>query len=155
VTGALAIVAGVSPWLIPFLYSEAFTDSIVPFRILLPGAVALAGWNVLDSQLKGLGKTGWSAVTATAAVITNLGLSILWIPPYGLVGAAYASSLSGVVAFLVAFAAYCRLSHNDWTILLPHRSDFTMYGRLVTRSAIGLSRILRQASRMAGSSPTS
>ena len=144
VISASAVVALASPWLIPWLYSETFAGSVTPLRILLPGAVALAGWNVLDSQFKGLGKTSWSGLTNAAGVASNLGLSILWIPSYGLAGAAYAWSVSWLLAFLVAFGAYSRQSHSTWAVLLPRWSDFAMYARLVSRPLTALSRVFRQ-----------
>jgi len=43
---------------------------------------------------------------------------VLWIPRYGIVGAAWASTASYTVSFLTALFFYCRLSGNRWTVVL-------------------------------------
>lgn len=133
---AAAVLALVSPWLIPAIYSDAFADSVRPFQILLLGAVALIGWSILESDFKGRGKPIWSTVTTALSVVVNIGLNVLWIPRYGITGAAYASAVSYVMALFIALIVYCRLSGNSLIdVLVPRRSDLELYRRLVLRLA--------------------
>ncbi|MBC7109287.1 MAG: polysaccharide biosynthesis C-terminal domain-containing protein, partial [Methanomassiliicoccales archaeon] len=67
-----------------------------------------------------------------AAVATNIALNLLWIPRYGIVGAAWASTVSYTVSFLGALFFYCRLSGNRWTkVILPQRGDWALYWKTV------------------------
>jgi len=141
-----AVLALASPWLIITVYSDAFADSVCPFRILLFGTVALSGWSILESDFKGRGKPIWSTVTTAVSVVMNIGLNVLWIPKHGIIGAAYASSVSYTVALLIALIAYCRLSGNHLTdILVPRRSDLEMYRQLTLRLAAAFARYWREA----------
>jgi O-antigen/teichoic acid export membrane protein len=150
---AAAVLALVSPWLIPAIYSGAFADSVRPFQMLLLGAIALTGWSILESDFNGRGKPIWSTVTSALSVVINIGLNVLWIPRYGITGAAYASAVSYVMALLIALIVYCRLSGNGLIdVLVPRRSDLELYRQLVWRLAGPLALILhgevfRRASR--------
>ncbi|MEM3658493.1 MAG: polysaccharide biosynthesis C-terminal domain-containing protein [Candidatus Hadarchaeum sp.] len=70
------------------------------------------------------------AVWGVAAVGVNslVALNILWIPKFGIAGAAWASTVSYTISFLGSLFFYCRLSGNRWMkVLLPQRSDWAVY----------------------------
>jgi len=63
-------------------------------------------------------------------VATNVILNILWIPRYGIAGAAWASTGSYTLAFLTQLFLYTRLSGNPWTkVVLSQRGDWVLYWR--------------------------
>lgn len=131
---AAAVLALVGPWLITTLYSDAFAGSVRPFQILLLGSIAFSGWSILDSDFKGRGRPIWSTATTALAMGVNLGLNMLWIPRYGITGAAHASAISYIMAFLIGLAVYCRVSGNSLTnVLVPRRSDLELYKQLTFR----------------------
>jgi len=69
-------------------------------------------------------------------VATNVILNILWIPRYGIAGAAWASMCSYNTGSILQLFLYTRLSGNSWTkILLPQRGDLALYWR--TGRALG------------------
>lgn len=126
-----------SPWFITTIYSDAFLGSVRPFQILLLGSIALCGWSILESDLKGRGKPIWGTVATAFSVVINIGLNMLWIPKYGIIGAAYASAFSYGGALLIVLIAYCRFSGNSLNdVLLPRRSDFLLYRKLIIRLMI-------------------
>jgi O-antigen/teichoic acid export membrane protein len=81
-------------WLAIRIVLPAFDGSLLPFLILLPGAVALGLSKVLSGYISGLGRPGPVSVIAASALGVNLILNLVLIPPLGIVGAALASMTS-------------------------------------------------------------
>ncbi|MBC7220188.1 flippase [Candidatus Bipolaricaulota bacterium] len=127
--GALAL-ALLSRWIVLLLYSEAFLPAVGALQALLVGIVALSAGRVLSNDIAGRGRPGLNIYTGVAAVATNVILNIIWIPRYGIAGAAWASTASYTLSFLGALFFYCRLSGNRWTeVVLPQRGDWKLYQR--------------------------
>lgn len=120
--------SAIGHWLIIFLYSDAFLDSVKPFRILLVGSVALGGWKILENDLKGRGKPILNSYITGFSVCLNLALNIFLIPKFGILGAAWATSISYVTVLLVALIIYCRVSKNRFVdVIFIKISDIVYY----------------------------
>lgn len=99
---ALAIgVAVVFPIVLP-----AFSASLAPAVILLPGIVGLSASKVLSGYLSGIGRPGPISAIATASLLVNLIANLLLIPMIGINGAAAASlvsyALNGVAMVIIS-----------------------------------------------------
>jgi O-antigen/teichoic acid export membrane protein len=100
----------VSPWLVEGLFGGEFSGALKPLLWLLLGTVALAGSKILASYILSRGQPLTnSAITITALVVTLVADFVL-IPPFGLTGAAIASSLAYATHLGLSLAAYGRLS---------------------------------------------
>ena len=120
----------VSPWIVGLLYSSAFLPAVRPLQILLPGIVTLSVGRVLANDIAGRGRVMLNNYAGLVTVVTNVLLNILWIPRYGIAGAALASTVSYTLAFLTQLFLYTRLSGNRWTVVvLPQRGDWALYRR--------------------------
>jgi len=127
--GAL-VLALLARWIVLLLYSEAFLPAVGALQALLVGIVALSAGRVLANDIAGRGFPGLNIYTGLAAVATNVVLNLLWIPRYGIVGAAWASTVSYTVSFFSNLFFYCRLSRNSWSeVVLPQRGDWALYLR--------------------------
>lgn len=127
VLGAL-VLGLLSHRVVLLLYGEAFLPAVTALQILLGGVVTLSAGRVLGSDIAGRGKPIDNAYRAFAAAATNIALNVLWIPRFGIIGAAWASTVSYTISFLIALFLYCRLSGNRWTkVLLPQRGDWALY----------------------------
>lgn len=82
-------VAVVFPVVLP-----AFSASLEPAVILLPGIVGLSASKVLSGYLSGIGRPGPISAIASASLLVNLAANLLLIPTIGINGAAAASLLS-------------------------------------------------------------
>lgn len=119
-----------SQWIIVLLFSESYLPAVRALQILLLGIVTTSGSIALGNDLAGRGKPILNAYANGIAVLVNLGLNIIWIPRFGIEGAAWATSVSYSVAFAVKVLLYCRLSGNSWTkVLVPQRGDWALYWR--------------------------
>ena len=90
----VAVVAAVGPALILLGFGTSFRPALVPFFILLPGIWMLGCANICGSVLSGKKKPGAASVLAGVAALATLVLDLALIPPFGVVGAAIASTLA-------------------------------------------------------------
>ena len=121
-----------SHWLVVLLYSETFLESIQPFRILLIGAVAVCGYSILANDLMARGRPMLVSYISGVSLVLNIILNIIWIPKWGIMGAAWATAVSYSVMFIITVFVYGRISGNEIKdIILPQKSDFQYYKNLL------------------------
>lgn len=138
--GAVALFA-LSQWLVGLLYSNAFLPAVAPLRALLPGIVTFSVARVLANDLAGRGRIMLNNYAGVVTVTSNVVLNLLWVPRFGIVGAAWASTVSYTATFLIQVVMYCRLSGNAWTkVLIPQREDMAVYLQAARSLCSGLSR---------------
>ena len=114
--------------LIILLYSRQYLPAVEPLRVLLPGIVALSASRLIANDIAARGKPVLNTYTALGTLIVNIILNVLWIPTYGIMGAAGASSLSYMMALIAHLEIYRRLSGNNWRIILiPRWEDFNLF----------------------------
>ena len=118
----------VSRRLVVLLYSEQYLPAVLPLQILLPGIVALSVSRVISNDIAGRGRPLLNTYTALGALAVNILLNLLWIPRWGIAGAAAASTVSYLCAFIVRLLLYRRLSGNRWTsVIFTRRRDWGLY----------------------------
>jgi O-antigen/teichoic acid export membrane protein len=119
-------------WLIVLLYSETFLGSIQPFRILLIGAVAVSGHSVLVYFLMATGRPMLVSYITGISLILNIILNVIWIPHWGIIGAAWATTVSYSAMFMISLFVYSKISGNAMKdTVIPQKSDFQNYANLV------------------------
>jgi len=99
-------------WLIILLYSNAYSQSIRPFQILLIGIVALSGFRILENDLKGRGKPILNTYVIALSLVLNIILNVVWIPKFGISGASWAATTSYTLALFISLIIYCKISGN-------------------------------------------
>jgi O-antigen/teichoic acid export membrane protein len=129
VTAAASVGAAVTaPFIIPAVFGTAFDDAVEPFLWLLPGTVALAGTKVLAAYVFSRGRPMINAWIAFATLLVTVIAAVALIPPFGVPGAAVASSLAYGVSLSLTALAYARLSRGSaLEALLPRPSDASLY----------------------------
>ncbi len=88
-------------------------SAIYVFVILLAGIFAVSAFTPFDSLFIQSGFPGLQSILAAAVILTNVMLNFLLIPKYGVVGAAYATSISyllGGVYLVVLAKKYLNVS---------------------------------------------
>jgi O-antigen/teichoic acid export membrane protein len=112
----LAGLAGyiVGPTIILLLLREPFAGCINPFLFLLPGVVIFSLTNVLATYITAAGKPGYNASIAFISFLFTVLFDILFIPRYGMSGAAYASGISYTVSSIMTVVVFWRVS--DMTV---------------------------------------
>lgn len=123
VIGSIAIVY-LAPILVPMIFGKDFSGSIEVVKAIIPGIVAFVVFRILESNLAGLGKP-WLAVYALLpSLLINVGLNLLLIPKFGILGSAWATNVSYIVAtiiYLIIYVKFTKISFGH--LLIPKRSD--------------------------------
>jgi len=77
---------------IGLLYPRSYTVAVVPLQLLSVGLFTEVVFGLNSASLNALNRTTANAVMTGLAFITNIGLNIVLIPPYGIAGAAAATA---------------------------------------------------------------
>jgi O-antigen/teichoic acid export membrane protein len=109
----------VGPDVVTILASEKYADSgkLVPIIAL---GVMLGSVNfLLYTGLLLHEKTVVVTILNTMAAMVNIVLNVLWIPRYGIIGAAYATALTYIMLNVVTYRVSSRYFkiHIDWSLL--------------------------------------
>lgn len=97
-----------SKFIIVLMYGEAFSGSIMVLNTLLPGVLLLTIFKVINMDLSGKGKPWVSLKAMIPALLINVVLNIVFIPKYGAVGAALASTISYSIAAILFIFFYSK-----------------------------------------------
>ena len=134
--GAL-VAALVGPWLLPILFGSAFQAAVVPFLLLLPGALGFVFMSIFSSGLIGSAAPGRSSLGAIVALPVGVALDFLLIPRYGASGAAAAASAALIAGGATALIAYRSRHAFALRAVIPGRADalaiFTSIRRVLTK----------------------
>jgi O-antigen/teichoic acid export membrane protein len=139
---AIAANAVFSTIVIWWAYGPAYHAAIVPMLVLLPGMWFLGTATVVTNDLRGRGRPGTASLLAGIAVCVTVVLDLLLIPPFGVVGAAFASLAAYTVLGTVGLVLLARTVGVPVRALLPHRDDVSSYRGV----AVSLLRRVRPAS---------
>lgn len=114
-------------------YGDAFMPSVIPLWILLPGIVMYGISRMAAADLFGRGKPIISTIASIASLVVNVGLNLLFIPKWGIAGAALASTISYSVAGLIILFVFIRLSGNSLrnTVIIT-KEDFVNLGDIAS-----------------------
>jgi O-antigen/teichoic acid export membrane protein len=74
---------------------------VIPLWILLPGALCMAVQSILGNDLAGRDYPMAIVWIWTALLITNVALNLIWIPRYGIAGAAASSTVAYVLSLFL------------------------------------------------------
>ena len=133
ITAAIILYA-MSDRLVAIFYSDRYLPAVRPLQILLPGIIALSVYRVIANDIAARGRPILNTYTALGALSVNIVLNLIWIPAYGISGAAAASTVSYGSVLIVGLILYRRISGNSWTsMLIPRREDWGRYRRALIR----------------------
>lgn len=117
----MAILAVLSPWLLPVFFGHAFSRAAALVWVLAPGGVFLASSQVAGDLLRGRGQPLMIAIAQGVGAVLTVSLLLLLLPVLGVQGAAVASSTAYLATFLVLVLALRRPSAR-------RRTDSTVPG---------------------------
>ena len=122
-----------------------FVDCLPAFFVLLPAVVSLSLAKIMISYMAGRGRAGMVSVANVVALVLNVGLNIILIPRFGIVGASLASLGSYTALATMTLLVACRLSgQGPLSLFIPGRVEVVL---LVT----GFVRLARRLPLLRGS----
>ncbi len=119
--------------LIRILYGSEFLPALAPLAWLIPGIFLLSFWKVLTVDLSGRNRRFPTTMASGIAFVVNTALNFLWIPKYGMLGAAWSSTISYAVQSLVVAVFFLRITGvGAGKLVIPERGDIEIYRRIVS-----------------------
>lgn len=95
IPAALAVPTAVAaPVVLPLLYGHAFRAAVIPTWILLAGMTGGSVYGVLSAFLSGIGRPGLTSIAQAAGLLVTVALDLTLVPPFGINGAATASTFA-------------------------------------------------------------
>jgi len=140
--GCVALGGSLPLWISP-LFGEEFEAAVVPTLMLLVAALICIPGLMAASGIAAWGRPGRRSLGLGFALVVNLGVFVILVPPFGVIGACWTNIISNLVltGFMVVVAS--RLLHEPASsFFLVRASDF----RAVWRE--GLQLVFRGLDRM-------
>ena len=105
IPAALAM-ALAAPLVLPLFYGPAFKEAVLPACVLLIGLAGGGVIGVISAYLQGVGRPGLYSAAVGAGLPVTVGLDLLLIPHFGVMGAAVASTAAYVTTTGVLVACF-------------------------------------------------
>jgi O-antigen/teichoic acid export membrane protein len=120
---AIPLAVGAGP-LLGLLRDGAYLPAVTPLQVLLPGVIAFAPGAVLAGDFIGRGRPHWNTQASVVTVAANVTLCLLWIPRFGILGAAWASTVAYALGSVIMLLRFRQVTGLPWhQILLPRPAD--------------------------------
>lgn len=130
--GMSLVLAFVGELILGLLLGPKFVDAGRVLVWLLPGTVLASLARVLANDLAARGYVGWNVWNAGVLVVVNIVANLWLIPRFGIVGAAWSSSLGWTVYTVLAIVVYCRMNSTRWwELMIPRGHDVASLLKLV------------------------
>ncbi|MGH2358607.1 MAG: oligosaccharide flippase family protein [Candidatus Limnocylindria bacterium] len=123
--GLLAVgITAFAPALVDLLTGDEYTAAASAVGPLAIGMVAYASTQVTAGGITLTGRTAYLALLSWVAAIINVVLNLLLIPPFGMLGAAWASA----AAYVGLTLAYAATSQRLWPVAYEARRGLFLAG---------------------------
>ncbi len=109
--GAAAVAVAAGP-LLPALYGREFAESVLPAVIIVVGLAASPAGGLASGYLLGTSRPGTNSLMQGVGLVLTLGLDVLLIPSFGILGAAVASAAAYIVTDLSLLFVLRRLTRG-------------------------------------------
>ena len=125
VVGLLVLI---SKKLILFAYGIEYIDVIIPLQILAPGVAMMGTTRLLIVYISGKGHPEITSYVVGVSLLINIALNLLWLPRFGVQGAAYAALISYVFVSVVLTIIFIRMSDTTLKqLLILNKTDIMRY----------------------------
>jgi O-antigen/teichoic acid export membrane protein len=122
----LIIVGGTllaAPFLCVTIFGPEFTDSVLDLRVLAFGAFGLMALNIFGTTLVAQQRPILESIAHGIGFAVAIALYVMLIPPFGAVGASFASAISYLICGIVALGLVHRTLGLPYRSLVPRSSD--------------------------------
>ena len=115
-------------WIIFLLFGANYAGSTAPFLWLIPGIVLGSMSRIISNYFSGIGRPEINTYVAVFLTILNVGLNIVLVPKYGVVGAAIATTVTYSMNMVVKTVIFSCINNMSWTTFVIIKiSDFDIY----------------------------
>lgn len=102
------VFALISKFFVTIIYGQDFRQSAEIINILLPGVLIITISKILHPDMAARGYPLYGLFAFIGPLIVNVLLNIIWVPQYGMYGAAWASTISYSIGGLIYGMVYAK-----------------------------------------------
>jgi len=106
--------------LVTLLYSSSFVTAAKPLSVLVFGFMFFSMFSVFSTTLTAVGRPGLALAFTLSIVPIDIGLNLILVPVYGIMGAAFATSISFLSALIAA----------GWYVIRTYKTPTDFYSVL-------------------------
>ena len=126
------LLAVISPFMIPLFFGHAFTGSVLPFIILLPGVIIFSLTTILAAYFAGINRQSINLKISFFCFLVIFIGDFLLVPKFGKEGAAVASSLGYAISGISSLYIFSKQSATSFKeILLMRKNDILLIKNLI------------------------
>ncbi len=120
--------------LLVLFYGTPYLPALRAFQILIPGIVMLSIAKILSGDFSGRDRRIYHTIASGVGFAVNLALCLVWIRPYGIEGAAWASTVAYSLQSVVMLFYFKRFSGRGIAeSVLVRGEDLRAYADALTR----------------------
>ena len=122
-----SVVAVLSFYIIPFVFSERFEASVVPFLILLPGILMFCFSKILAAYFISCDMIKINTYSSIIIACINLILNLILIPKYLIFGAALSKTIAFTIGSIYHLKVFNKVTKTNYTdMLIIKKNDFSV-----------------------------
>lgn len=116
-----------APWIVPLLFGQTFSGSVIALQWLLPGIVFVSGAKLTGLLIVEGGYVRFNLYSSIIAAVLTIVLDLLLIPRMGIVGASIASSISYLSLLVVpCLVIRYKMGIPVWDMFIVRFSDLAL-----------------------------
>jgi O-antigen/teichoic acid export membrane protein len=122
-------------WLFPWLYGPTYNHMYIPFLLCMPGIVSLSVISLISAYNSGNNKIYINIIGAFIGLLLMIAGDLLFIPKYGIIGAALVSTVS-YISYLLYILYVFKKEHNVQlrNLIIPGREDWNALRNIILLS---------------------
>lgn len=122
-------------YFVKIFLNKEFLGSVSLIQVMLPGVVFLGLSKILANKISAINKPGYNFIASFFALLINHFLNFLLIPKFGLLAAAFSTTLSYLLLLLLCLIFYSKLVEKiAISDLIVTKSDIQIFKNLILRS---------------------
>lgn len=131
---AAAALALLGPWVIILWYGEPYAPAGAPLPWAAVGVAMMSIFVIITRNFTSRQKQRVNTAAGLLALLINVGLNVLLIPTWGIVGASFATAVAYTAACAILIHFFLRESGLSWTsVIVPTRDDLAYFGGIAQR----------------------
>ncbi|MCX5800984.1 MAG: flippase [Candidatus Eisenbacteria bacterium] len=134
--GCAVVLSAVGGVLIRAAYGNAFSPSVNAMIVLLPGTILYGLAHITTVYFNAFARRpAINTALAAVSLAIGIGLDLVLIPTFGIVGASIASSVAYLLSMMVTLTIFAKVSgRTPLSLLAVGKNDFSELARFVSRN---------------------
>jgi O-antigen/teichoic acid export membrane protein len=120
--------------LFPFVFGKSFSNMYLPFLLLFPGLLALVISTLMAAYNGGIKKLSINIIGCLLALAVIVTGNVLFIPRYGINGAAVVSSVGYICGMLISVIDFCKRNRVAFSsFFIVKRQDILLIKAMIKK----------------------